>query len=128
SAEPGIYYASGSRGPRGPIRAAAWSPDGKRVVFNRRSTPALPPLVKMFSRNPNYELDLSGMLPAFSPSGKQYLTMGRAPGANVPALKGNTQETAKSEVLYQDKTRNAFVGGWSPRADKVVFALGSFAA
>ena len=128
AAEAGIYYTSGSRGPRGPIRAAAWSPDGKRVVFHRRSTPTLPPLVKMFSRNPNYELNLSGMLPAFSPSGKQYLTMARVSGANVAALKVNTPETGASEVLYQDKTRNAFVGGWSPRADKVVFALGGFGA
>ncbi|HVN03569.1 MAG TPA: hypothetical protein VMT86_04070 [Bryobacteraceae bacterium] len=128
SADDGIYYASGSRGPRGPIRAAAWSPDGTRVVFHRRTTLKLPPLVKMFSRNPNYELNLSGMLPAFSPSGKQYLTMGRVPGANVTALKVNTPETGRSEVLYQDKTRNAFVGGWSPRGDKVVFALGGFAA
>jgi TolB protein len=128
SAEAGIYYASGSRGPRGPIRAAAWSPDGKRVVFHRRSTPKLPPLVKMFSRNPNYELRLSGLLPAFSPSGKQYLTMAGVPGGKLTALKVNTPETGRSEVLYQDKTRNAFVGGWSPRGDKVVFALGAFAA
>jgi TolB protein len=128
SADAGIYYTSGSRGPRGPIRAASWSPDGKHVVFHRRTTPTLPPLVKMFSPNPNYELNLSGMLPAFSPSGKQYLTMGAAPGAKIVALKVNTPETGKSEVLYQDKTRNAFVGGWSPRGDKVVFALGSFAA
>jgi TolB protein len=128
TADGGIFYASGSRGPRGPIRAASWSPDGKRVVFHRRSTPTLPPLVKMISRNPNYELSLSGMLPAFSPSGKQYLTIARVPGANVAALKVNTPETGRSEVLYQDKTRNAFVGGWSPRGDKVVLALGGFAA
>jgi len=128
SADAGIYYASGSRGPRGPIRAAAWSPDGKRVVFHRRAAPKLPPLVKMSSRNPNYELSLSGMLPAFSPSGKQYLTIGTVSGGPLAALKVNTPETGASEVLYQDKTRNAFVGGWSPRGDKVVFALGDFKA
>jgi Tol biopolymer transport system component len=128
AAEGGIYYASGSRGPRGAIRAAAWSPDGKRVVFHRRSTPTLPPLVKMFSPNPNYELSLVSRMPAFSPSGKQYLTMAKDPGANVAALKVNTPETRSSEVLYQDKTRNAFVGGWSPNGAKVVFALGGFAA
>jgi TolB protein len=126
--EAGIYYTSGSRGPRGAILAAAWSPDGKHVVFHKRSTPTLPPLVKMFSRNPNYELNLSGMLPAFSPSGKQFLTMGPVNGGKLAALKVNTPETGKSEVLYEDKTRNAFVGGWSPRGDKVVFSLGGFAA
>ncbi len=126
-ADAGIYYTSGRRGPRGAIRAAAWSPDGKRVVFHRRSTPTLPPLVKMFSRNPNYELSLSGLLPVFSPSGKQFLTTAR-PSGSVASLKLNTLETGQSEVLYQDKTRNAFVGGWSPRGDKVVFSLGGFAA
>ena len=128
SSDAGIYYTSGSTGPRGQIRAAAWSPDGTRVVFHRRSTPTLPPLVKMFSRNPRYELNLSGALPVFSPSGKQYLTMGRVAGAKVAALKVNTPETGRSEILYQDATRNAFVGGWSPSGAKVVFALGSFAA
>lgn len=128
SAEAGIYYTNGSRGPRGAIRAASWSPDGKHVVFHRKGVSQQPPLVKMFSRNPNYELNLSGALPAFSPSGKQYLTMARDPGANVAALKVNTPATGSSEVLYQDKTRNAFVGGWSPRGDKVVFSLGGFAA
>jgi Tol biopolymer transport system component len=54
--------------------------------------------------------------------------MARVPGANVAALKVNTPETGRSEVLYQDKTRNAFVGGWSPCGDKAVFALGGFAA
>jgi Tol biopolymer transport system component len=130
SAEAGIYYASGSHGPLGLIRAASWSPDGKHVVFHRRKAVMMPPQAKMFSRNPNYDLSLSSMLPAFSPSGKQYVTMGMGavPGSKVAALKVNTPETGKSEVLYQDKTRNAFVGGWSPRGDKVVFSLGGYAA
>ncbi len=128
SAEAGIYYTSGSHGPRGAIRVASWSPDGKHVVFHRRRTPTLPPQVKMFSRNPNYDLSLSGMLPAFSPSGKQYLSMTSPGTGKVSSLNVNTPETGQSKVLYQDKTRNAFVGGWSPRGDKVVFSLGGFAA
>lgn len=128
SDDAGIYYTNGSRGPRGAIRAAAWSPDGKRVVFHRHTTQVPPMLLKMVSRNPNYELTLSTMLPAFSPSGKQYLTMATNPGSNVAALMVKTPETGKSDVLYQDKTRNALVGGWSPHGDKVAFALGNFAA
>ena len=130
SADAGIYYTSGSRGPRGAIREASWSPDGKRVVFHLHVTQLAPaPLIKMFSRNPNYELHLSGQQPAFSPSGKQYLTVGAgAPGEKVAALLVKTLESGQSAVLYQDKTRNVFVGGWSPRGDKVIFALGGFAA
>ena len=40
SDEPGIYYTSGARGPRGQVRAASWSPDGSRVVFHRRQSGA----------------------------------------------------------------------------------------
>jgi hypothetical protein len=81
SADAGIYYTSGSRGPRGTVRAAAWSPDGTWVVFHRRSTPTLPPLVKMFSRNPNYELNLSGQLPVYSvssPRGPRLISIQRS--------------------------------------------------
>ena len=35
---PGVDYSNGARGPRGPIRGAAWSPDGARVVYHKRLT------------------------------------------------------------------------------------------
>ena len=35
----GIYYTSGKRGPRGDVRTASWSPDGKYVVFHRAGVP-----------------------------------------------------------------------------------------
>src|SRR5437764_15465332 len=44
TAEPGIYYSSGRRGPVGQIRAASWSPDGARVVFHKRLTATVPDL------------------------------------------------------------------------------------
>ena len=34
--EAGVFYTSGQQGPRGDVRSAAWSPDGKRVAFHRR--------------------------------------------------------------------------------------------
>jgi TolB protein len=100
-------------------------------VFHRRSPPTLsrPPQIKIFSSNPNYELNLASSLPVFSPSGKQFLTIGGGTqGSNVAALLVRTPETGKSDVLYQNKTRNVLVGGWSPNGAQVVFALGGFAA
>src|SRR6185503_8361490 len=51
SSEPGIYYTSGKRGPKGNVRVAAWSPDGSRVVFHRRQTAPPTSWLKTFSRN-----------------------------------------------------------------------------
>jgi len=126
----GIYYGSGRRGPRGAIRTAAWSPDAKRVVFWRRVTSATTPAVrKMFSSNPNYELNLVGMLPTYSPSGAQFVATGRATGTPPRStLAVTTVESGRVEVVYQDPARNILAGGWSPAGDKLIFSVGKFEA
>ena len=67
--EAGIYYTSGKKGPKGDVRSAAWSPDGKRVAFHRRQTAPPTNWLKTFSRNPNYELTLTGILPSYNAAG-----------------------------------------------------------
>ncbi len=126
----GIYYLSGRRGPRGAIRAASWSPDGSQVVFHKRLTTSRPPVgQKLFSRNPNYELISAGPLPAFSPSGKEFVTNSRPVGApRGSALMVTTQQTGVTKMIYQDQNRNILAGAWSPAGDRIVFGIGGFAA
>lgn len=136
--DPGIDYVSGRRGPRGPVRTASWSPDGKRVVYWKLGPPTFP--AKTFSRNPNYELSFNLALPALSPSGKQVLVMTH-PIFGIPVVSKfdinpalavlavtSTETTGPYEVLYQDKTRNLLPGGWSPAGDKIIFSVGMFPA
>jgi TolB protein len=126
----GIFYVSGSAGPRGDIRTAAWSPDGKRVVFHKRLTPEFPALEKTFSRNPNYELNLTGTyLPAYSPSGDRFVTNSR-PSANPfgASLLVTTTATGKSEVIHHEKNRNVLAAQWSPSGDRIIFSIGEFGA
>src|SRR6266851_3547010 len=59
AADPGIFYSNGTRGPKGQIRSASWSPDGTRVVFHRKVAFTRKTWVKTFSRNPGYELTLT---------------------------------------------------------------------
>ena len=126
----GIYYLSGKRGPRGDIRTASWSPDGKRVVFHKRLTVMLPALTKTFTRNPNYDLSLTGTyIPAFSPSGDRLVTNSRpSPNPFGSSLFVTTTTTGHSEVIYQDKTRNVLAAQWSPQSDKIIFSIGVFGA
>ena len=126
----GIYYLSGKRGPRGDIRTASWSPDGKRVVFHKRLTIDFPALRKTFSRNPNYDLSLTGTyIPAFSPSGDRFVTNSR-PSANPlgASLLVTTAATGRAETIYQDKNRNILAAQWSPQGDKIIFSIGAFGA
>ena len=126
----GIYYISGKRGPRGDIRTASWSPDGKRVVFHKRLTVTMPALTKTFTVNPNYDLRLTDTyIPAFSPSGDRFVTNSRPSGNPFGAsLVVTTVATGQSAAIYQDKNRNVLAGQWSPQGDKIIFAIGAFGA
>lgn len=129
--EDGIYYLNGGRGPHGAIRAASWSPDGTRVVFHRRAEMPRPSggAKKTFSRNSQYELSLSGILPAYSPSGREFVTS-TPPSANPRGASLNVTkvETGETRIVYQDKNRNILAGAWSPSGDRILFGIGSFDA
>src|SRR5215471_12190029 len=131
-AEPGsgIYYTSGKRGPRGDIRTASWSPDGKYAVFYKRITVELPSIRKTFTSNPRYELSLTGtILPAFSPTGDQFVTSTRAGQNNLGASVAVTDTaTGTIKVVYEDKTRNVLAPQWSPAGDRIIFSIGEFPA
>jgi Tol biopolymer transport system component len=127
---PGIYYTSGKRGPRGDIRAASWSPDGKHVVFHKRMAVLAPPIRKVFSPNPAYELSLaSTLLPAFSPRGNQFVSDGR-PGLNNlgAGVVVTDAATGNSKLVYEDNRRNILAPQWSPSGDRIIFSIGEFPA
>jgi Tol biopolymer transport system component len=126
----GIYYTNGARGPRGDVRAASWSPDGKHVVFHKRMTVALPPIRKVFSRNAGYELSLAGtILPAFGPRGDQLVSNNRGGPNNLGAALVITDAgSGSSKIVYEDKKRNVLAPQWSPDGDRIIFSVGEFPA
>jgi Tol biopolymer transport system component len=127
----GIYYAEGRRGPIGDVRAASWSPDGTRVVFHRRLVAQRPTWTKIWSRNPAYDLTLSGqILPSFSPSGDRMAVTGRpTPGSVLGStIVVVSPGSDAQKVIYQDAKRNVLGPQWSPSGSGIVFGIGTFNA
>ena len=127
----GIYYADGRSGPKGDIRSASWSPDGSQVVFHKR-LPAPPPTWRpTYSRNPSYELTMTGILPSFNPSGDRFVMTGRPSVPGRPfgsSIVVGASGSDKGDVIFKDEARNVLAPQWSPRGDAIIFGIGVFDA
>src|SRR5262249_32620768 len=127
----GIAYASGKSGPQGRVRGAAWSPDGRRVVYHKRldrSTPDTSIGSKMWTRLPSYDLRLGGMQPSFDPSGMRYASadfLHTPEGNHLFVVDADTQ---KVTTIFHEPTRSVLGPQWSAKGDAIVFGIGSFGA
>jgi TolB protein len=125
----GIHYSSGKAGPKGELRSAAWSPDGKRVAFHKRLPPPSAVGRRMFSHLPAYELRLAGaQLPSFNASGDRYAMTTYAPTPGANNLIVVEPATNTSTVIFHQEGRSALGAQWSPRGDTITFGIGPFRA
>ncbi len=124
----GVFYADGSKGPSGSdIRFPSWSPDGKQVVYSRFSAkhPVAP--VRLWSRNPNFDLYSTAWLPAYDPT-----------GAYLAVTRSNPDESITLEILDEEGNQRILhtehyptlllAPQWSPDSRQLVFGIGAFSA
>jgi len=124
----GIHYSDGSRGPRGEIRSAAWSPDGTMVVFHKRVTFQRKPWVKTWSRDPRYELTLTAGGPSFNPKGDRFAYVGAAQDARGAGVMVADSGSDTGTVVYRDPKRNILGPQWSSDGERIIFGVGVFNA
>lgn len=121
----GVFYGSGKPGPKGrDLRTPSWSPDGAQVVYSRFVSRHTAEPVKVWSRNPKFDLYSTAWLPAYDPSGEHLaVTKMSTDGKTTSLLIVDEGKPARS-VLEQ---QGLILGpSWSPDGKLIVVGAGSF--
>lgn len=121
----GVFYASGRQGHTGSdLYGPSWSPDGTHLVYSRYNDAYTAEPVKLWSRNPNYELFTTANLPAYDATGKHFtVTDADYAAKTMKLLIVEEGKPARSILERQDLILGP---RWSPDCRQIAFGVGGF--
>ena len=124
--EGGLEFIDGTPGVRGEVSAPSWSPDRRRMVFHRDVEHAWPPFQRWHSKDPQFRLVRTGIFPTYAPSGNRLLTNDESGAKLSKKILAMNGDGSQQSVFFDGGEKSPLGPVWSPRGDRVAFALGNF--
>jgi len=124
----GLAFTTGDQGANGQMRNPSWSPDGKRVVYQKWSS-EWHQNQQLFSIDPEFDLAYSDPFPTFSHDGKKVaLTIfGKIAGSMVSSVSVLDADGTNANLLFRAEAGTlALAPEWSPRDDWIAFGVGFY--
>lgn len=123
----GVFYSSGKPGPKGgDLNTPSWSPDGAHIVYSRYVFKRTAEPVKVWSRNPKFDMYRTAWLPEYDPSGEHLaVTKMSHDGATTSLFIVDEGKPARS-ILEQKGL--ILAPSWSPDGKQIVVGVGIFTA
>src|SRR5437879_9288490 len=123
----GLAFTSGGAGVKGAVRNPAWSPDGKKVVYEKVDFTARPQNPALYSWDPDMEVQYTDVFPRFSRDGKLAISdirnLATTAAASISVMNADGSD---KKVVFSDKDGAAFVPTWSPDGQWIAFGFGGF--
>jgi TolB protein len=121
----GIFYASDKQGPKGEdLNSPSWSPDGANLVYSRYTEKRSAEPMKLWSKNPNYELSSTSFLPAYDPTGDRFAVTKADYDAKVMNLFVIDEGKPARSILERKDV--ILAPQWSADGRQITFGVGGF--
>jgi len=128
----GLAFTTGDQGANGEMRNPSWSPDGKRVVYQKWSSESWRQNQPLFSIDPEFDLAYSDPFPAFSHDGKKlavtHSVSNRGTGSSslLSVSVMNADGTNAKLIFHGEEGGLALAPQWSPNDDWIAFGGGFY--
>jgi TolB protein len=120
----GIFYGMGTPGPAGvDVRTPCWSPDGRRVVYSRVAAKEPIQPVKLWSRDPKYDLYATAWLPNYDASGEHLAVTSMVAPQTTSLLIVDDGKPGRA-ILTRKET--ILAPSWSPDGKRIAVGIGGF--
>jgi Tol biopolymer transport system component len=128
----GLAFTTGDQGANGEMRNPSWSPDGKRVVYQKWFSESWRQNQPLFSMDPEFDLAYSDPFPAFSHDGKKLAVThsvsnaGTGSSSLLSVSVMNADGTNAKLIFHGEQGGLALAPQWSPNDEWIAFGGGFY--